>query len=126
MTSITVFDIRQHYGNLLYQKLTADIAAVESELKAAHMWNPLFTPAKVVGMIMEAGYTAEELHHILTDADACSTIVLEALDALNEQAPPGTPDPTVKGRHPGQKLPVIQTLEGEAVKAILTMKPLFS
>lgn len=126
MASVTVVDIRQHYGNLLYEKLTADIAVVEPDLKAADMWNPLFTPAKVVGMIMEAGYTAEELHYILTNADTCSTIVLEALDALNEQAPPGTPDPTVKGRHPGQKLPVVQTLEGEAAKAILTMKPLFS
>jgi hypothetical protein len=126
MATVTVFDIRQHYGNLLYEKLVADIAVVETQLKEAGMWNPLFTPAKVVGMIMAAGYTTEELHHIMTDADACATLVLEALDALNEQAPPGTPDPTVKGRHPGQTLPVIQTLEGPPAKAILTMKPLFS
>jgi hypothetical protein len=124
-TSVTVFDLRQHYGNILYQRLVADIAVIETDLKAANMWNPLFTPAKVVGMIMAADYTVEELYYILTNPDACATLVLDALDALNEQAPPGSPDPTARGRHPAQKLAVVHTLGGEATKAVLTMRPLF-
>jgi len=123
--AITVVDMRQHYGNILYQKLAEAIAFVQPDLKEAGMWNPLFTPAKAVGMIMEGGYSMEELHHFVTDAEALATIGLEVLDCLNEQAPMGAADPTVKGRHPAQKLPPVQVLEGESAKAILTMRPLF-
>jgi hypothetical protein len=122
---ITVVDMRQHYGNILYHKLAEAITFVDADLKEAGMWNPLFTPAKATGMIMAAGYSMEELHHFATNGEALATVALEVLDCLNEQAPVGAADPTVKGRHPAQKLPPVQVLEGESAKAVLTMRPLF-
>lgn len=123
---VVVVDWRRYYGDVLYRQLSEEIAYVEETLKEGGMWHPLFTAAKVVGMIMAAGYTVEELYQLTVDGDWRSTLALEALDVLTAAVPAGAVDPTQKGRHPGQMIPVAQVLEGEAAKAIRGMKPLFA
>ena len=123
---VMVVDWRRYYGDVLYRQLSDEIAFVEKELKDGGMWHPLFTASKVVGMIMAAGYTLEELYQLTVDDDWRSTLALEALDVLTAAVPVGTADPTQKGRHPGQVIPAAQVLEGEAAKAIRGMKPVFA
>ena len=123
---VVVVDWRRYYGDVLYRQLSEEIAFVEETLKEGGMWHPLFTASKVVGMIMAAGYTVEELYQLTVDGDWRSTLTLEALDVLTAAVPAGAVDPTQKGRHPGQMIPVAQVLEGEAAKAIRGMKPLFA
>ena len=123
---VVVVDWQRYYGDILYRQLEEEIAFVEKDLKEGGMWHPLFTASKVVGMIMAAGYTLEELYQLTVDDDWRSTLALEALDVLTAAVPVGTADPTQKGRHPGQMLPVAQVLEGEAAKAIRGMKPVFA
>jgi hypothetical protein len=122
---VVVVDWRRYYGDILYNQLAAEIAFVEKDLKDGGMWHPLFTASKVVGMIMAAGLTVEELARLTQDDDWRATLTLEALDVLTAAVPVGAADPTQKGRHPGQLVPTVQVLEGEAAKAIRTMKPLF-
>lgn len=123
---MVVVDWRRYYGDLLYQQLAAEIAFVEKDLKEGGIWHPLYTPAKVTGMIMAAGYTVEELYRLTVDDDLRSTLALKALDVLTATVPAGATDPTQKGRHPGQMLLASQVLEGAAAKAIRGMKPVFS
>ena len=123
---LVIVDWRSYYGDVLYQQLSEEIAVVEKMLKDGGMWHPLFTSAKVVGMIVAAGYTVEELYRLTVDDDWRSTLALEALDVLTATVPVGGTDPTQKGRHPGQILPGVQVLDGSAAKAIRGMKPVFA
>jgi hypothetical protein len=123
---VVVVDWYRYYGDVLYEQLAAEIAFVEKDLKEGGMWHPLFTPSKVVGMIMAVGYTLEELYRLTVDDDRRSTLALEALDVLTAAVPVGATDPTQKGRHPGQMIPVAQVLNGSAAKAIRGMKPVFA
>ncbi len=124
---VTVIDWRRYYGEILYQQLAREIPEVEQDLKDADMWHPLFTPAKVTGMIMAShDYGLPDLYRLVTDHVFRADVTLDALDVLTAAVPAGTPDPTLKGRHPDQKAAIVTVLEGEAAKAIHGMRPLFT
>ncbi len=93
------------------------------------MWHPAFTPAKVTGMILAAGYSVPELHTFATDGMALGEVALEALELITEQMPPIVAtwmDPTPVVRRPRliDQMPVYQVLTGPAARAIRTMRPL--
>ena len=119
----------RYYGEIIYANLEKEIPTVESTLKEAGMWHPHFTPGKVTGMIMSAGYTVAELHEFATDSKLLGELALEALDLITAEIPATKPvaaaGPAAKKPHPVQQLPAVSYMSGPAAKAIRTMRPLF-
>lgn len=117
----------RYYGEIIYANLEKEIPTVESTLKEAGMWHPHFTPGKVTGMIMSAGYTVAELHEFVTDSKLLGELALEALELITAEIPATKPvaPAGAKKPHPVQQLPAVSYMSGPAAKAIRTMRPLF-
>lgn len=78
---------KRYYGELLYQIITMEIAAVTEMLQKGGMWHSQFSSSKVVGMIMDAPFSIPDLHMLVMNENNRADVILEALDTLHKYFP---------------------------------------
>lgn len=74
---------RVHLANVLTQQLSVEIPVVKDELVRAGLWNQAWTPSKIVGMILQAYPSIDDLYAFSVNESARAEVALDALEVLN-------------------------------------------
>jgi hypothetical protein len=74
---------RQYFAQCIWQQLSVEIPVVKEELVRGGLWNEAWTPAKIVGMILAAYPSVEDIYRLALDEKARADVALEALETLN-------------------------------------------
>ena len=123
---LIVFDYLHYLGDQLYWLVKTDMDDTRAYQKEVGFWHDAMTPERVMGMVMAAGFTTEELMEMISDSTRRGEIVVEAFDVILDAVKTGSSfAKSSSPRHPVQRWPVWQTLSPEATKAVLAMRPLF-
>lgn len=119
-----VVDYQRYLGEHLYWFVKKDMEETRSYQQEVGFWHEAMTPERVMGMIMAAGFTPEELLEMIGDAARRGEVIMEAFDVILDAAKAGDSFEKTSKRHPAQVIPVSQTLSHEATRAVITMRPL--